>query len=162
MPDSLITPEVRAAIGTVADERSGTVYQKEFQRFAAAVGDLNPLYFDKEAAAAAGYRDVIMPPTFLNCVLNGVTRLDALKDDGTTIRSNVDLPLPKRIMAAGEETVYHQVVYPGDRLTARSMLSDITEKHGRSGTFAVVTWVTEYRNQNGDLVANTTSSTIAR
>jgi acyl dehydratase len=92
MPDTLITPELQAMIGTETSERSGTVYKKEFQRFAAAVGDLNPLYFDKEAAVAAGYRDVIMPPMFLSCMLNGVTLLDSLKDDGTVARSITAVP----------------------------------------------------------------------
>jgi acyl dehydratase len=65
-------------------------------------------------------------------------------------------------MAGGEETFYYQPVYPGDVLTSRRTLADITEKHGRSGAFVLVTWETTYHNQDRDLVARSTSSMIAR
>lgn len=162
MPDSLVTPEARAMIGQAAGERSGTVYKKEFQRWAASVGDLNPLYFDDAAAVAAGYTGVVMPPMFLSQVLSGVTLLAALRPDGIPEGGGIDLPLPERRMAGGEETYYYLPVYPGDVLTARRTLADITEKHGRSGAFVLVTWATEYHNQDGALVARSTSSMIAR
>jgi len=162
MPDTLVSPEARALIGQVSEERSGTVYKKEFQRWAAAVGDLNPVYFDDEAARTAGYREVVMPPMFLSQVLNGVTLLDSLRPDGIPGGGGISLPLPERRMAGGEETFYYQPVYPGDVLTSRRTLADITEKNGRSGAFVLVTWETTYHNQDGDLVARSTSSMIAR
>jgi acyl dehydratase len=162
MSDTLVSPEARAMIGQVSEERSGTVYKKEFQRWAAAVGDLNPLYFDDDAAKAAGYREVVMPPMFLSHVLLGVTFLDSLRPDGIPKGGGISLPLPERRMAGGEETTYYQPIYPGDVLTSTRTLADITEKHGRSGDFVLVTWETAYRNQDGDLVASSTSSMIAR
>ena len=41
-------------------------------------------------------------------------------------------------------------------------ISSIVEKHGRSGRFVLVTWHTSYRNQHGNLVAEATTSMIAR
>lgn len=40
------------------------VSRVKIREFAAAIGDHNPLYRDQEAAQAAGYPDVIAPPTF--------------------------------------------------------------------------------------------------
>jgi acyl dehydratase len=162
MADSLVPAEARALIGQVQDERSGVVDKKEFQRWAAAVGDLNPLYFDADAAKAAGYRDVIMPPLFLSQVTSGVTLLDSLRPDGTLANSGPALPLPPRRMAGGAETFYYLPVYPGDVLTSQRKLADIAEKHGRSGRFVLVTSEVEYRNQDGALVAKSRSSMIAR
>jgi acyl dehydratase len=53
---SLIGKEV--AIGTF------TVTAEDIRAFAEAIGDLNPLYLDADAARAAGYANVIAPPTF--------------------------------------------------------------------------------------------------
>ena len=52
MEESLITPEAKAMIGKEVGRQSGTLYRKEAQRFAAAVGDLNPLYFDDSVASS--------------------------------------------------------------------------------------------------------------
>ena len=37
---------------------------EKIREFAAAIGDDNPAYHDREAAKALGHRDVIAPPTF--------------------------------------------------------------------------------------------------
>ena len=40
------------------------VSRTKIREFAVAIGDRNPLYFDRVAAVQAGYRDVLAPPTF--------------------------------------------------------------------------------------------------
>jgi acyl dehydratase len=40
------------------------VGREKIAEFARALGDDHPAYFDRSAAAALGYRDVIAPPTF--------------------------------------------------------------------------------------------------
>lgn len=59
---SLIPTEASKLIGTEQAAASGIVEKIQFQRWAAAVKDRNPLYFDAEFARAHGYRDVIAPP----------------------------------------------------------------------------------------------------
>jgi len=41
------------------------VGREKIRDFATAIGDFNPLYHDEAAAKAAGYDDIIAPPTFL-------------------------------------------------------------------------------------------------
>src|SRR5579875_3685352 len=57
----------------VSEQFAGRVYpptapyevgREKIREFADAVNDPNPLYRDREAARAAGYDDVIAPPTF--------------------------------------------------------------------------------------------------
>jgi acyl dehydratase len=163
MEESLITPEAKAMIGQEVARQSGVVSRKEAQRFAAAVGDLNPLYFDDEAARAQGYRDVITPPLFLSHVLQGVTRLDALRPDGVPAEAGGDLPLrAQRLMAGGEEYEFLEPIYPGDTISATTRIQNIEEKSGRSGGFVLVTRETVYTNQDGVLVARARFSMIAR
>jgi acyl dehydratase len=65
-------------------------------------------------------------------------------------------------MAGGENWRFHAPLYDGDVITAARQVDDITEKHGRSGRFVLVTWLAAYRNQVGVLVAEARSSMIAR
>jgi len=163
MSESLVTPEARAMVGREVGSQSGVVDRKQAQRFAAAVGDHNPLYFDDEAARAAGYRGVIAPPLFLPHVTQGVTRLDALREDGVPRQGGADIPLgAARLMAGGEEYEFFAPLHAGDCITARTRIAGIDEKSGRSGPFVLVRMATEYTNQDGTLVARGEFSFIAR
>jgi acyl dehydratase len=163
MEESLITPEAQAMIGKQVDRKTGVVYPKEAQRFAAAVGDLNPLYFDDEAARAQGYNGVIAPPMFLPQVLQDVSPLDSLREDGVPLQGGSDIPLrAERLMAGGEEYEFLSPLYPGDIITAETRIQNIEEKNGRSGRFVLVTRETQYTNQDGVVVAKGRFSVIAR
>lgn len=162
--EPLIPAEVAALVGTVAARRGGVVDVKEFQRFAAAVKDRNPLYFDSEYARAHGYADVVAPPMFLPHITLGVADLDELRPDGTTPAGsgNVSFPRCPRRMAGGEDITFFAPVYGGDVITSERRIRDIAEKRGRSGRFVLVTWQTTYTNQRDEVVAEATSSMIAR
>ena len=161
--ESLITPEAQAMIGKEVGRKTGVVYPKEAQRFAAAVGDLNPLYFDDEAARARGYEGVIAPPMFLPHVLHGVSHLDSLREDGVPLQGGSDIPLrAERLMAGGEDYEFLAPLYPGDTITAETRIQNIEEKSGRSGRFVLVTRETLYTNQDGVVVARGRFSVIAR
>src|SRR6202012_1336062 len=116
---SLIPDEATAMIGRETGRASGQVVKKEFQRWAAAVKDRNPLYFDADFARAHGYRDVVMPPMYLSHVTLGVADLDALRPDGIPGGGGPnDLQLPDcpRRMAGGENITFRPPVYDGDVL----------------------------------------------
>jgi acyl dehydratase len=153
---------VYALVGAVLDERSGVVRREEFQRWALSVPDTNPLYFEPEYARTHGYSDVIMPPMFISQVVNRDLPLSELRPDGAPEDLGLD-PAPfSRRMAGGEEIRFGAVAYPGDVITAVRTLAAVTEKSGRSGTFALVTRETEYRLAGGALVANIRATTILR
>jgi acyl dehydratase len=160
---SLIPDEARAMIGSETGRASGRVVKQEFQRWAAAVKDRNPLYFDADFARAHGYRDVVMPPMYLGHVTHGVADLDTLRPDGIPGGGgDLLLPLTPRRMAGGENITFHQPVYDGDVLTSVRVIEKIEEKHGRSGAFVLVTSRTSYVNQDGVTVAEAVGSMIAR
>ncbi|WP_037363566.1 FAS1-like dehydratase domain-containing protein [Nakamurella lactea] len=162
--EPLIPAEMAARIGEVVASRTAVVEVKEFQRWAASVKDRNPLYFDAEVARANGHPDVPMPPMFLQQVALGVADLDQLRPDGTagTGNGNLSFPLCPRRMAGGENHTFLLSVYGGDVITQERRIDSIVEKSGRSGRFVLVTWKTTYTNQRDELVAESTSSMIAR
>src|SRR6202012_381788 len=129
---SLIPDEATAMIGRETGRASGQVVKKEFQRWAAAVKDRNPLYFDADFARAHGYRDVVMPPMYLSHVTLGVADLDALRPDGIPGGGGGpnDLQLADRPgrMAGGENHPLPHPVYDGDVLTSVRVIENIEEK----------------------------------
>jgi acyl dehydratase len=162
MTETLISPEARAMVGQVLERLTATVDKKEFQRFAVAVGDHNPLYFDEEYAASLGHRDVVMPPMFTAYAMTGFVSLDRLREDGTVAVSGGDIPLPPRKMAGGHESYFLAPAYPGDVLTAVTTVFSLEEKRGKSGSFVLLRRLTDYRNQDDVAVAQIYRTTIAR
>jgi acyl dehydratase len=152
----------RAQIGRVLAIKTGTVYAKEFQRWAAAVGDLNPLYFDPEFAGAHGHPDVVMPPMFISKVTNGVSFLADLRPDGLDRREELDVPMPPRRMAGGEEYEFDLPVYPAEEIALTRTLFDVSAKSGRSGEFIVFTLQDEYVGRDGLPLGRMRRRVIAR
>jgi acyl dehydratase len=162
--DSLIDPASAANIGQVVATLTGEVNRRDWQRWAAAIGDHNSLWFDPDYAQAHGYRDVICPPMFLQYAVLGVTGQADLRPDGTTGAASGSLAFPKapRRMAGGEKTTFHLPAYHRDEIEMQRTLDSIVEKDGRSGRFVVITMLSEYRNQDRALVAEISTSIIAR
>ena len=164
MTSHLIDAETAARVGTVAATATGEVIRRDWQRWAAAVGDDNPLWFDPDYARANGYRDVICPPLYLQYAILGVSTLSALRPDGSSGAVSGSLAFPKapRRMAGGESTTFHLPAYHRDEIEMVRTIESVVEKEGRSGRFVLVTWHTVYRNQHDELVAESTTSMIAR
>lgn len=164
MTESLIDAETVARVGSVAATATGEVIRRDWQRWAAAVGDDNPLWFDPDYARANGYRDVICPPLYLQYAILGVAPLSSLRPDGSSgaVSGSLSFPNAPRRMAGGESTTFHLPAYHRDEIEMVRTIAAIVEKEGRSGRFVLVTWHTIYRNQNRELVAEATTSMIAR
>jgi len=162
--ESLIDPETAARVGTVAATATGEVIRRDWQRWAAAVGDDNPLWFDPGHARANGYRDVICPPLYLQYAILGVSSLSGLRPDGSSGAVSGSLAFPKapRRMAGGESTTFHLPAYHRDEIEMVRTIESVVEKEGRSGRFVLVTWHTVYRNQHDELLAEASTSMIAR
>lgn len=162
--ESLIDAESAARVGTVAARATGELSRREWQRWAAAVGDHNPLWFDPEHARAHGYRDVTCPPLYLQYAVLGVTPLEELRPDGSSgaVSGSLAFPRAPRRMAGGESFAFHHPAYHHDEIEMVRTISSIVEKRGRSGRFVLVTWHTVYHNQHGALLAEATTSMIAR
>ena len=91
------------------------VSRVKIREFADAIGDPNPLYRDQEAAKAAGYPDVIAPPTFPIVVSLGNPAL-----------ADPDLGLNYAMVVHGEQRFeYTRPVRAGDVVTCTSTITEI-------------------------------------
>ncbi|MFN0146105.1 MAG: MaoC family dehydratase N-terminal domain-containing protein, partial [Dehalococcoidia bacterium] len=140
---SLIPGETQELIGQrLSEPISNTITLAAGQRFAYAADDLNPIYFDEEAARAAGYRGCVIPPTYLGWAIGPFRPLTALRIDGLYGASGdvrrITLNV-KRTMAAGDEWDFLAPIYGGDTITAETRLKSLAEKEGGSGPFVLQT-----------------------
>ena len=63
--ESLVTDELKAAIGVESAPALNEVEKGAIRKFAQAVGDPNPLWQDEEYAKKGPYGRIVAPPTFL-------------------------------------------------------------------------------------------------
>ncbi|MCM3886956.1 MaoC family dehydratase N-terminal domain-containing protein [Frankia sp. R82] len=93
------------------------VGREHIRQFARAVGDDNPLYHDVDAARAAGFPDLVAPPTFLINAMPGTLGLPT-EDEA--------LGLDYTLVVHGEQRFeLHRPVVAGDELVTSSTLTSI-------------------------------------
>ncbi len=134
--------------------------------FARSVGDPNPIYYDEEHAAGTEPGRIIAPPTF--------AQASAQFDPDYFLRPKIGEPWfgsgrnPTGIVResgsggggggggglhAEQHFEYHRHVGPGDVLTATTRPGETWEKQSkRAGKLVFTESITEYRDQNGELV----------
>jgi acyl dehydratase len=160
----LVPPETRAMVGEpLGDPVTAVVSRREAQRYARAVGDLAPIYFDEEAARAAGYDGLVAPPTFVgHAVVEGGVLAD-LREDGLWVDRGRKVRLGvSRSMFGGEEWEFRHPVLVGDTITAQRRLGAVEEKAGSSGPFVLLHYETTFTNQHDEVVAVSRLVGIAR
>jgi acyl dehydratase len=135
---------------TAASSQPFEVTRGDIRRFALAIGDPNPLYLDPEAAKAAGYPDVIAPPTFLISASTG--------EGAGGLIGHPDLGLVYAMVVHGEERfAFHRPVHAGDVLDSVTRIDSIRD----SGRNEYMTLVTEV-SSNGEPVATVTNTIVSR
>jgi 3-methylfumaryl-CoA hydratase len=136
----------------------------DIAKFAHATGESNPIHFDKGAAIAAGYDDVVAPTLFPYVVrmhASALVPIDQLETDGSP---TADVPpLPTRRAMAGETAIeLGERVTAGDVITVRKRLADMYEKEGRSGSLVFVVMEFTFTNQHGAMVSRESFTRIYR
>lgn len=143
----------KSHIGTDSGERRIDVEKSQLKLFCQAIGETNPIYFDDEAARAAGYRGAVAPPTFAQT-------LDFLQPPELNIVIDVlNAPL-NRLLHGEQQFDYFAPICAGDTITLSTRLADIYDKKGGALEFIVLE--TTLHNQNDELCAKTRSVAVLR
>jgi acyl dehydratase len=143
----------RSAIGRRFTPVRASVEPGRLRYFFNALGERNPIYRDAEAAKAAGYASIPIPPTYLFCL----EMMDAEKPFEFLEALQIDLA---RVLHGEQHFSYHAPVVVGDTLTFRSQVSDVVDKKG--GALTIVNVATEVINQHGRTVAEAVRSLVIR
>jgi acyl dehydratase len=126
------------------------VGKEKIREYALAVGEESPVYFDRDAAKAAGYRDVPAPPMFA-VVYSAGAMGPAILDPEVGINFAL-------MVHGGQEFVWGEPVCSGDTITTVTECKDIFEKDGKG--FYVFESVST--NQDGQEVVRGTWTNIVR
>jgi acyl dehydratase len=126
------------------------VSRVKIAEFARAIGDPNPVYTDPAAAQAAGFPDVIAPPTFA-IVISMDSTGDAVDDP--------ELGINYAMVVHGEQQFsYARPLHAGDVVTAQTTITGIRSV----GSLSMMTTATELRTTDGELVGTAVSTLVER
>jgi acyl dehydratase len=126
------------------------VAREKLREFADAVGADHPLHQDADAARAAGYPDVIAPPTFAVVIAQRAEEQYVGDAD-----AGVDF---SRVVHAEERFFHHRPIHAGDRLVTVLHVDSIVERGGLS----MVTTRAEIATEDGSAVARVVSTLAVR
>lgn len=118
--------------------------------FADAVGSHDPVHRSSEAAQAAGYRDVIAPPTFAVTLAQQCDR-QLIEDP----EAGIDFT---RVVHGEQRFVHHRPITAGDSVLGTLTVDSVRE----AGGHAMVTTRTELATQDGEALCTSISTIVIR
>jgi acyl dehydratase len=126
------------------------VGREKVREFAKAVFSTSDLNFDPAAARAAGYTDVVAPPTFAVVVQEStLAQLLAAPDAG------IDF---SRVVHGDQRFTYTRPIVAGDELTAKLTVSSVKSL----GAHSMVTAESSITDAKGDHVVTAISTLVVR
>jgi acyl dehydratase len=118
--------------------------------FAAAVRATDPIHTDAEAARAAGYADVVAPPTFIVRFEQQCTR-DYVADP----EAGIDY---SRVVHGEQSFEHHRPLVAGDEITGVTSVENIRQAGGHS----MITVKTDLAAADGSPVCTARSTIVVR
>ena len=148
-----ITDEMRAAIGQQGAPWTMEVTTTSVRAFARGVGYRDPVYFDRDAARRAGYRDLPAPPTYLGTPVYVPGHSDETFSGPRDGRPRLAHGL-KGLLDGGTETEYREMICAGDTLTIVTRISALDVRSSPTlGKMLIVTTESTFTNQEGRVAA---------
>ncbi|MFN0063987.1 MAG: MaoC family dehydratase N-terminal domain-containing protein [Myxococcaceae bacterium] len=138
------------AIGRTSPPAANEVERGAIRRFAEALGDYNPIYFDETYARAAGYPAVVAPPTFPASFHSAADLRELL---GVGVKS---------LLHAEQAFEYERPIFAGDRIHVSTRVADIQERTGPAGRMEVALVDDEGRDDAGKLVFRSRRTLVVR
>jgi acyl dehydratase len=142
----------KSFIGHTFEPFTAAVEKGRLRFFAKAIGETNPVYFNEEAAIAAGHKSILAPPTF-------VFSLKLEGDDALPILDLLKLDIA-RILHGSQSFEYFAPMVAGDTIRIESRIANIFDKKG--GALEFVDMESTFTNQDGVVVAKTIDTLVYR
>jgi len=152
---SVITDEMREAVGKESPPMTLEVEKTNCRMFARAVGHTDLIFYDEDYARSKGYRNIVAPPGFFG---TPIFKPGAGRGEGPPGRG-FSIPY-KRVLNGGTDYEYFETICAGDTLTATSKIAGFTEREGSIGPMLITERETTYTNQDGKVVGKMHGTTI--
>lgn len=152
MPETLITDEVRALIGTETPPEQNRFPISDEMAFdvADAIEDANPLYRDAEYAARSRFAGILCPPL---ATWKDIAPPIGYFGAGQESHFQVPLPFNSYGLNGGSDWQFLRPAYTGSWVTRQFKVLDIFEKQGRSGLLVFVVRQETQTNQLGQVLS---------
>jgi MaoC dehydratase-like protein len=136
------------------------VNQAMIRHWAYALNELNPVYLDADFAEQSRYGAIVSPPVMLQSWTMAPPQLEGITERGGVPMVIKENPLKflddagyTGIVATNSEFEVERYPRVGDVLTAENVYESISdEKKTAMGNGFFVTWLTIYRDQDGEVV----------
>ena len=135
------------------------VLARDIRRYALAIDDPNPIYYDEEASKKGKFGGLAAPLFYVTWAVGVPGSEKGIKDLGEDgLASFVGVPEIPNVwdlgwVRGGEEVEFFKPVYVNDRVTVKGRIVDMKEKDGKSGKLIFVTSEFTYTNQDGETLA---------
>jgi acyl dehydratase len=139
-------------IGWRAPPATVEIEKGQLRLFAKATGETTPIYFDDDAAHAAGHPALPAPPTFALC-------LKQLAGQPYSYLSEMGVDIA-RLLHGEQAFEYFEPLHAGDVITLTTEIVNVEQKKG--GALDVITAATDAANQHGRLCVRQKSVLIVR
>ena len=138
------------AVGRTTPPTLNEVEKGAIRRFAEALGDYNPIYYDEDYARASGFGSVVAPPT-IPCSFH----------TGADLRELLGVPL-RTLLNAEASFEYERPIVAGDRLLVTSRVAEVQERPSSTGKMEVAVLEDEGRDEEGRLVYRMRRTLVVR
>ncbi len=142
----------RNLIGKTYEPVIFRVIGQRLKFFAKATGQTDPIYFDHDIAVTQGHKGIVCPPTFLIAV--GMEQKNPFQ-----FLEDLEIKI-ERMLHAGQEFIYEEIVYEGDKLRMEAEIIDMYDK--KEGLLQFCILESKFTNQNSTLVATLKNTIVVR
>jgi acyl dehydratase len=156
-------------VGRPTGKSTITVERGPVTAFAASVTERSPIYRDRDAARAAGFDDIPVPPTYFFSAAGFWGAFPEAQPSDATPERNPTMEIIGALMATGgivlhgeQEFTYHRPVVVGETLTSEGKVVDLYEKQSGERTMTFLVTENEYRAADGEVVLTSRMNLIHR
>ncbi|MFP7296546.1 MaoC family dehydratase N-terminal domain-containing protein [Neobacillus niacini] len=133
-------------VGKRSTKVKNVVERGAVKKFAEAIGDLHPIYFDEETGRNSRFRNNIAPPTFPRTFDYGVIE---------------GLRLPEKGLIHGEQTFHYQrPLLAGEEILCYSEVKKYFEKKGKFGEMGFLVLESFGEDLAGNTIFSSTSTVV--
>lgn len=158
----MLPQEIVQLIGKTGEITVLEVEKGAIKKFADAVGDANPLYWDEEYARSTRFGGIVAPSGFFGWPTKWKSAMPFFSEMRQEVVDTIAKAGYSRILDGGIEYDFYYPVRAGDTLSALSKVKDIYEREAKAGKMILSVIETTYTNQNGDVVAKARQTIIHR
>lgn len=136
-----IIKELESRVGVEGQPLEYEIEKGMIKRYAAAIGDPNPLWQDEGYAAGTRYGCIVAPPNFILTLGFGRVLQKYLEDPEITV------------LHGSTDVEYRWPVKAGDVISVSATVSKVRQRQSKLGDTLFVTFDMKYRNQHQQAVA---------